>query len=106
MFWEIMLPYHTEFLLWDAFPLHSHKPNDALSVRNPMISEVAKFRKALVLIKKYMKPKEVVAVGRKADSELAAMGEPRRYVRHPSRGGKDEFCAGMKEIFSLMSDKR
>ena len=101
-----MLPYHTEFLLWDAFPLHSRKPEDVLSVRNPTTSEVAQFRKALLLIKKQLKPKEVVAVGRKADIELAAMGEPRRYVRHPSYGGRDEFRAGMEKIFSSISVKR
>lgn len=106
MFWEIMLPRHTEFLVWDAFPLHSHKGDDVLTIRNPTTSEVAHFRKALVLIKTYMKPREVIAVGRKADNELAAMGEPRSYVRHPSRGGKGEFCAGMAEIFARTSGKR
>lgn len=105
MFWELMLPRHTEFLVWDAFPLHSHKRNEILSVRNPTTSEVAQFRKALTLIKTYMKPREVVAVGRKADNELAAMGESGRYVRHPSRGGKDEFCSGMEEIFARISKR-
>jgi hypothetical protein len=106
MFWEIMHPHQTEVLVWDAFPLHSHKADDVLTVRNPTTSEVAHFRKALLLIKTYMKPREVIAVGRKADKELAAMGEPRSYVRHPSRGGKGEFCSGMEEIFARLTGKR
>ena len=33
-FWEVMLPYRCHFVLWDAFPLHSHQPGDALTVRD------------------------------------------------------------------------
>lgn len=98
-FWEVMLPYHGHFLVWDAFPLHSHELHDFLTVRNPTKKEVSQFGEALRLIKAYMKPTHIIAVGRKAFEELHAIGEASVYVRHPSRGGKAEFTAGMQELF-------
>ena len=94
-----MLPYSGCFLLWDAFPLHPHKPQDILSVRNPTKSEVSQFGEALTLIKAYIKPINIVAVGRKAFIELKALGEHSTYVRHPSQGGKVKFTSGMRNLF-------
>jgi len=99
IFWGVMLPYYGRFLLWDAFPFHSHKPQDFLTVRNPTKSEVSKFEEAIQLIKAYMKPINIVAVGKKAFKELNALGEHSTYIRHPSQGGKAEFISGMKKIF-------
>lgn len=100
IFWGVMLPYHGRFLLWDAFPLHPHKPKDVFTVRNPTKSEVSQFGDALRLIKVYMKPINIVAVGKKAFEELNTLGECSTYVRHPSRGGKAEFTSGMQNIFN------
>lgn len=99
VFWGVMRPYHARFLVWDAFPLHSHKPHDFLTVRNPTKGEVSQFRGALSLIREYIEPSQIIAVGKKAFQELDSLGVPSIYVRHPSRGGKPKFNAGMKEIF-------
>jgi len=99
IFWGVMLPYYGRFLLWDAFPFHPHKPQDFLTVRNPTKSEVSQFGEVLRLIKAYIKPINIVAVGKKAFEELDYLGEPSIYVRHPSQGGKAEFTSGMKNIF-------
>jgi hypothetical protein len=96
----VMLPHRTRFLVWDAFPLHSHNPGDLLSVRNPTKRETYRFLKALCIIKAYMKPGCIVAVGRKADEQLGALETAHEYVRHPSRGGKAAFTAGMERIFN------
>lgn len=98
-FWGVMLPYYGRFLVWDAFPLHPCNPRDALTVRNPSKSEVAQFGEALRLIKAYMKPTHIVAVGKKAFEELSSLGEASIYVRHPSRGGKEKFTSGIQDIF-------
>jgi hypothetical protein len=99
VFWEVMLPYRCDFVLWDAFPLHSHQPGDALTVRNPTKGEVSQFAEVLYLIKAYVVPKQTIAVGRKAFDELEALGQAPKYVRHPSRGGKREFAIGMEQLF-------
>jgi len=98
-FWEIMLPYHSQFVVWDAFPLHSHKPGDVLTVRNPTKKEVSKFGEALYLLKAFLKPARIIAVGKKAFEELEALGETAEYVRHPSRGGKLAFASGTQRLF-------
>lgn len=99
-FWGVMQPYYGRFLVWDALPLHSHELGDVLTVRNPTKNEVSQFAEALRLIKAYIKPDHIVAVGKKAFAELEVLGESVIYVRHPSRGGKAEFTAGIREIFT------
>lgn len=99
IFWGVMIPYNSRFLLWDAFPFHPHKPQDFLTVRNPTKREVSQFGEALRLIKVYIKPIKIVAVGKKAFEELDALGEHSTYVRHPSQGGKADFTSGMQNIF-------
>lgn len=99
IFWGVLRPYHARFLVWDAFPLHSHKPHDFLTVRNPTKGEVSQFRGALSLIREYIEPTQIIAVGKKVFQELDSLNVPSIYVRHPSRGGKPKFTAGMKEIF-------
>lgn len=105
-FWGVMLPYNSHFMVWDAFPLHSHEPHDVLTVRNPNKNEVSRFGEALLLIKAYMKPTHIVAVGKKAYEELDALGEASIYVRHPSRGGKAKFTEGIQDIFKNDGRKR
>jgi hypothetical protein len=94
-----MLQYYECFLVWNAFPLHSHGPQDFLTVRNPTAAEVAQFGEALCLIKDYLQPTHIVAVGKKAFAGLRAIGETSIYVRHPSQGGKAAFTTGMKNLF-------
>lgn len=98
-FWEAMLPYQDQFVAWDAFPLHPHKRDDALTVRNPTKGEVRQFAEAMRLLVEYVKPELTVAVGRKAEEGLATLGVSAHYVRHPSRGGQAAFTAGMRSLF-------
>lgn len=99
VFWNVMLPYYPHFMVWDAFPLHSHEPNKVLSVRNPTKKEVSQFGEALCLIKSYLKPTRIIAVGKKAFKQLEALGETSTYVRHPSRGGREKFATEMQRLF-------
>jgi hypothetical protein len=99
IFWNVMRPFHNRFLLWNAFPLHSHKPQDVLSVRNPTQKEVSQFAKALRLIKAYLDPTHMVALGRVAFEAVEAIGEAPIYVRHPSQGGKQAFTEGVQGLF-------
>lgn len=75
-------------------------------MRNPTPSEVSRFGGVLRLIKAYMKPARIVAVGMRASAELGALGEEHVYVRHPSRGGQAEFAAGMRELLRRGSEAR
>ena len=97
IFWEVMLPYYDRFLIWDAFPFYPHC--------KPTKGEVSQFGEALQLIKAYIKPKKIVAVGMKASEELDSLGEDSTCVRHPAQGGKIKFTLGMQKIFNCKEEK-
>jgi hypothetical protein len=113
IFWSVMKPYHSRFLVWDAFPFHPHEPHDFLTVRNPTQKEIKQFGEALLLIIKYMNPTHIVAVGKKAEEVLKTLKEKRRitthnkpeYVRHPSRGGEGKFKEKMESLFNKWETK-
>jgi hypothetical protein len=46
-----------------------------------------------------IKPKLIVAVGKKAELSLKQEGFSCIYVRHPSHGGAREFRTDIKKIF-------
>ncbi|HUW33767.1 MAG TPA: uracil-DNA glycosylase [Planctomycetota bacterium] len=100
LFWEVLLPFHDRIVVWDAVPFHTHKPDDALTVRNPSREEVVQHSEALRLIEEYVQPSQVVAVGRRAFGALETLGKSPVYVRHPSQGGIRKFAEGMQELFS------
>jgi len=92
--------YQGRFLAWDACPFHSHKRDDVLTVRNPTKTEILKWGWQLLRkILEYRRFARIVAVGKKAEEVLKALGERPTYVRHPSRGGKERFAAGMRAAF-------
>jgi hypothetical protein len=99
-FWEVLLPYNSHFVVWDAFPFHPHEPGDVLTVRNPTKKEVSDYSEALRLIKDYIQPDPIIAVGKKAEDQLKALNLSCNRVRHPSRGGKKEFTFGVEKLFN------
>jgi hypothetical protein len=41
----------------------------------------------------------VISVGKKEFEELTNLGIDSTYIRHPSRGSKTKFCAGIQGLF-------
>ncbi len=74
-------------LLWNTVPTH---PGTHRSNRRPTKAEVAASRP---FVAELVGSRQVVAVGRLAQSELGAP-----YVRHPSHGGASEFRAGLRRL--------
>jgi uracil-DNA glycosylase len=103
MFWGMMLPYYTHIVVWNTFPLQPHTPNVALSIRAPTRQEVSAFRDALQLMRSFVRPARTVAIGRVAQRQLLALGEPAEYVRHPSQGGQDEFAKGISRLLEKIA---
>ncbi|QUG93401.1 hypothetical protein GR140_32195 (plasmid) [Pseudomonas putida] len=86
-------------LLWNAVQLHPFKPGEPWSNRTPTRSELAHGRGAIHLLKEEFPEARWVAIGRKAESQLAALGIVGvATVRHPARGGATEFAKGLAEI--------
>jgi len=76
-----------QVLLWNVVPTH---PGTERSNRRPTKEEVVASRP---FVAELAGSRQVVAIGRLAQSELAAP-----YLRHPSHGGASEFRAGLRRL--------
>jgi uracil-DNA glycosylase len=95
-----MAEHHPRFLIWNCVPLHPYLPGRPLSVRTPTPAETAHFTAYLGDLLAIVRPRLVVAMGRKAEQSLARLGLECRYIRHPSMGGAPAFRAGMKQFLA------
>jgi hypothetical protein len=98
IFWKVLVPYHPKFLVWNAIPFHPHKRGEMLSIRHPSRDEIYEHSRTLSKILSLIKPKHVIAVGRKAESALNFLHYPPLYVRHPSQSGARAFRIGIERI--------
>ncbi len=95
--WETLasLP-HLPLFFWNVVPFHPHKPGNPWSNRRPRAAEIEQGISFLLELVKIFGIQHIVAVGKTADCELGRRGIPNYKVRHPARGGKREFVAGLK----------
>jgi uracil-DNA glycosylase len=86
-------------LLWNAVQLHPYQTGKLWSNRTPTFDEIALGTPAMRLLQEAYPKAAIVAVGKKSDSLLKAMGIlPVLTVRHPANGGATLFANGMKEL--------
>jgi uracil-DNA glycosylase len=82
---------------WNAGPFHPFsgtEPN-----RAPTADEIRNCQVYLTKVIEILAPHTLVAVGRKGEAALKLLGAKRfQSVRHPSRGGKADFIAGLATI--------
>ena len=99
IYWGAMLPHWGRFWTWNAVPLHPHKAGEPLTIRTPGVREVRRWHGLLAATVDALAPRAVVAVGRKAEGALQAVGAAPVYVRHPSQGGATRFREGMAALW-------
>lgn len=93
-------------LLWNAFPWHPYGPRGPLSNRHPG-RDLSAGRDVLRCMLSLFPGAKPYAVGRVAERMLAELGVSAPYIRHPSRGGKARFAAGVAELpRSVLVDHR
>ena len=102
IYWDAMLPHWGRFWTWNAVPLHPHKAGQPLTIRTPGVREVRRWHSLLAGVVEAIELRAVVAVGRKAEGALDAIGADPTYVRHPSQGGATLFREGMAEIWAQL----
>ncbi len=95
---------HNQVALWNAFPIHPHKPDEPLSNRTPTRSELEIGGTFVVRLLKEVLPKGamLVAVGEKAASTLRSFGlevSSDHCLRHPANGGATKFRDGLAKLF-------
>jgi hypothetical protein len=89
-------------VMWNALPMHPFKPGNADSNRTPTDAELMLGAPAMRLLANSFPRTKIVAVGRKSEALLLAMGiRTVGQVRHPANGGANEFSAGLA---ALMDD--
>ena len=92
-----MLP--DEFVLWNAFPLHSFDPHRGLlSNRMPNKSEQLSGRPVLNAFLELFPCQQIVALGKIAAAQLEQLGLNAHCVRHPASGGAKLFRQQIAEI--------
>ena len=99
IYWGAMLPHWGRFWTWNAVPLHPHKAGEPLTIRTPGAREVRRWHGLLAETVAVLRPARVVAVGRKAEGALAAVGAEPVYIRHPSQGGATLFREGIAALW-------
>jgi uracil-DNA glycosylase len=99
VFWQVMRNYHPDFLAWNSFPFHPHRPGEPLSNRTPSPAEFRLGEDLLRRLISLLQPRQVIAVGKSAQSVLYRLGISAYPLRHPGHGGAKYFIAGMQAIF-------
>jgi len=87
--------------LWNVFPLHPHHEHNPHSNRCHTRAEAEVARPFLQDLLDLMEPRNVIAIGRDAQSALARMNIKAIGVRHPSYGGEQEFREGIARYYGL-----
>jgi uracil-DNA glycosylase len=86
-------------ILWNALQLHPHRSGEPWSNRTPSPHELAIGEPALRCLIAAFPSARIVAVGRKAEYLMMAMGvTPAATVRHPANGGATAFSAGLEAL--------
>lgn len=98
IYWRILQPYHEDVFTWNAVPYHPFKADEPMSIRTPRLSEIRRFLPVTMAVLEAVQPRQVVAVGRKAERALSELGVTCTYVRHPSQGGATLFEKGIREV--------
>lgn len=109
--WNILLNYKdikkNTPLLWNAFPLHPHKPGNLLSNRTPSSHEINSLSYILefLLNKLFTNITKVIALGRKAESVLKKIDHNYDclYIRHPSHGGQKKCREQFEKYFESIN---
>ncbi len=91
-------------LTFDALPFHPFSGNNTLSNRTPKRKEIKENLHFLETLIEWFKPKEFIAIGRKAEIALSSLGVSSHYVRHPAHGGQKEFLSGIRKIYRISND--
>lgn len=92
-----------DFILWNIFPFHPHKPGKMLTNRTPTQKEL---EDGLVYTKKLIElvgdDIKICAVGKKSENTLKSAGYKVTGVRHPANGGATLFREGLQDLIKEM----
>ena len=97
--WRALAALGAAPLIWNSVPFHPQPAGRPPGNRPPRAAELAQGRDFLCGILTRFRPRVLVAVGRTAQSSLAALGLAHHPLRHPAQGGSREFVAGLNALW-------
>lgn len=90
-------------ILWNALQMHPFREGLPWSNRTPSPDEVSLGGAAIRLLVQTFPQAKVVAVGRKAEGALTAVGvDGYDSIRHPANGGAREFADGLAKVIEVI----
>ena len=104
--WQVIAQIGRPVLLWNVFPFHPHEPNDPFSNRCHTRAERDACKPLLMALLEMVQPRQLIAIGRDAQTALADMGVSAAAVRHPSYGGQAEFISGLLQHYGVEQRQR
>ncbi len=97
--WGVLAPQFPRFFIWNAVPIHPHRPDNPLTIRRPNREEVKTFGGILRKAVSVLGPEKVLALGKVAESSLGLLEIECAYVRHPAQSGAAEFRRAVEGFF-------
>lgn len=85
--------------IWNTFPFHPHKADQPLTNRKPRKPETQLGSEILLQVIALWQFENIIAIGNVAYDTLTDIGITCVKVRHPAQGGKNDFVAGLTDIF-------
>jgi uracil-DNA glycosylase len=85
--------------IWNTFPYHPYKKDKPLTNRKPRKPETRLGGEILQQIIALWQFERIIAIGNVAYDTLTELGIDCVKVRHPAQGGKNDFVAGLTDIF-------
>ena len=101
--WDMLDYISEQVFLWNVFPLHPFPNDNPFSNRSHNAKERSAGEEVLKLICELINPMRIVAIGNDAYKSAARLWPEKSIhkVRHPSYGGKREFCEGIQDLYSF-----
>lgn len=85
--------------IWNTYPFHPHKKDKPLTNRKPRKPETRLGGEILQQVIDLWQFKRIIAIGNVAYETMTGLAIDCVKVRHPAQGGKNDFVAGLTEIF-------
>lgn len=99
--WKLLGTIGRPVMLWNVFPFHPHEQEKPMSNRCHTAKERELTLPFLWYLIEFLKPKQLVAIGRDAQMALENSPIPVVNVRHPSYGGQREFNETLAAFYDV-----
>jgi len=99
--WKLLGTIPSPVMLWNVFPFHPHEEANPMTNRCHTAKERELTLPFLWYLIEFLKPKQLVAIGRDAQAALEDAPIPVFKVRHPSYGGQREFNETLAKFYNV-----